>query len=229
MRTRRLDTADRTYFVLADLDPAERRAARELAFEDRDGELAKGFRPDTPHLDQAYDNFRRCAMAMLRQTAGLDPVPWEHALATFLTTVRGREMRWWLAGSAALAVRGLPLAPRDIDVIVDGPGARALGELLAAHLVEPVAHTDGWIAGWFGRAFPGARVEWVGDVSPAVDAPNPSDFGPHAAAHLDHVRWHGHDVPLPPLPLQLASARRRGLTARARLIEAAIAGRSTGG
>jgi hypothetical protein len=227
VRTSRLDTVSRTYFVLADLGPAEREAARELAFEDLDGEMAKAFPRDAPHLDDAYDNFRRCASAMLRQTAGLDPVPWEDALVTFLELVSGREVRWWLAGSTALAVRGLAVAPRDIDVIVDGPGARALGELLAPHVVEPVVHNDGWIAEWWGRAFPGARVEWVGDVRPIVDDPDPVDYGSAAAAQLDHVTWYGHVIRLPPLHLQLAVTRRRGLADRVRLIEAAIGTRTS--
>jgi hypothetical protein len=227
VRTSRLDTVSQTYFVLTDLDPLEREAARELAFEDRGGEMAKAFPRDTSHLDGAYDNFRRCANAMLRQTAGLDPVPWEDALATFLELVGDREVRWWLAGSAALAVRGLAVTPRDIDVIVDGPGARALGDLLAPHVVEPVVHNDGWIAEWWGRAFPGARVEWVGDVRPVVDDPEPVDYGSVAAAQLDHVTWHGHVIRVPSLHLQLAVTRRRGLADRVRLIESAIATRSS--
>lgn len=222
MRTNRLDTDRQTYFVLEDLDPAEREAARELAFADLGGEMAKAFPRDAPHLDEVYDNFRRCANAMLRQTAGRDPVPWEAALATILGLVRDQDVYWWLAGSAALAVRGLAVTPRDIDLIVDGRGARALGELLAPHMVEPVVHSDGWIAEWWGRAFPGARVEWVGDVRPVVDNPEPVDYGPVAAAQLDHITWHDHVIRLSPLHLQLAVTRRRGLADRVRLIEAAI-------
>lgn len=225
MRTSRLDADGRTYFVLADLDPVERAAARELAFEDLDGELAKAFPRDARYLDEAYDGFRRCATAMLRQTAGLDRVPWEEALAAFLEVVRHREVRWWLAGSAALAVRGLAVAPRDIDVITDGPGARALGGLLAPHMVEPVVQNDGWIAEWWGRAFPGARLEWLGDVRPGMDQPEPLDYGPAAAARLDRVTWRGYQIGVPPLRLQLAVAHRRGLADRAQLIEAAMGSR----
>jgi hypothetical protein len=127
--------------VLTDLDPVEGRAARELGFEDLEGELAKAFPRDAPCLDEAYDGFRRCPTAMLQQTDGLAPVAWEEPLSAFPEAVLYREVRWWLAGSAALAVRGLAVAPRDIDVVTDGPGASALGELLASHLVEPVVRS----------------------------------------------------------------------------------------
>lgn len=222
MRAGRQVAEGRVYFVLAGLDPVERAAAGELGFEPFGAELARPFATDAPDLEQAYDGFRRCALPMLRQTAGLEPVPWEDALVTFLEAVRHRKPAWWLAGSAALAVRGLGVRPRDIDIITDGSGARALGELLAPHLVEPVVHNEGWVAGWWGRAFPGARLEWVGDVRTGVDEPEPVDYGPAAAARLEQVTWRGHRIQVPPLDLQLAVANRRGLTGRARLIEAAL-------
>jgi hypothetical protein len=92
--------------------------------------------------------------------------------------------------------------------------------------VEPVVHNDGWIAEWWGRALPGARVEWVGDVRPVVDDPEPVDYGSVAAAQLDRVTWHGHVIRVPSLQLQLAVTRRRGLAERVRLIESAIGTRS---
>jgi hypothetical protein len=111
------------------------------------------------------------------------------------------------------------VAPRDIDLIVDGAGAVALGELLAPYLVEPVVRNDGWIAEWWARAFLGARVEWVGDVRSTVDVPEPADFGPVAAGQLEPVTWRGQVMRVPPLHLQLAVARRRGLSDRVRAIE----------
>lgn len=222
MKAGRLAEQDRTYFVLADLDPIESAAAAELGFEPLGAHLVKAFPKDAPDLEQAYEGFRRCAPEMLRQTAGLEPVPWEEALATFLQAVRHRELSWWLAGSAALAVRGLAVTPRDIDVITDGDGARALGDLLGPHLVEPVVHNDGWIAEWWGRGFPGARLEWVGNVRPGVDLPEPVDYGLAAAAQLERVVWRGDQIQVPPLRLQLAVAYRRRLSGRARLIEAAL-------
>jgi hypothetical protein len=225
MRTGRVDVDGWTYFTLAGLDAVERAAARDLGFEEFDGGVARRFPRDTASLDAAHANFERHAAAMLRQAAGLDPVPWDRALAALLDRLRHASVDWWLAGSAALAVRGLAVRPRDIDVIVDGPGAVALGVVLADHLVEPVAPSDGWIAGWWGRAFPGARIEWVGDVRAAVDEPEPVDYGPVAATRLERVRWRDDDVRVPPLALQLAVARRRGQAGRVALIEAALAAR----
>jgi hypothetical protein len=108
-------------------------------------------------------------------------------------------------------------------VITDAAGAQRLGELLVDALVEPVFLSDGWVARWWGRAFLGARVEWVADVASSVDEPDPVDFGPVAAANLEGVRWRGHDLLVPPLELQLAVAERRGLNERVEAINRSTA------
>jgi hypothetical protein len=125
---------------------------------------------------------------MLRQTAS-GVAPWDEALLAFLERVDGVD--WWLTGGGALAVRGVEVSPRDLDVITDASGAQRLGELLADAFVEPVFASDGWVARWWGRAFLGARIEWVAEVGASVDDPDPVDFGPTAAANLESVRWRG--------------------------------------
>jgi hypothetical protein len=85
---------------------------------------------------------------------------------------------------------------------------------MAELLVEPVAASSGWIADAFGRAFPGARVEWVGGVHPDVEQFGPCDFGPSAAARRETVVWEGHELLVPPLDLQIAVSDRRGLADR---------------
>ena len=54
---------------------------------------------------------------------------------------------------------------------------------------------------------PGDLDFWVDDAGPA-------------AARIEHVRWHGHHVPVAPMDLQLAVNQRRGLTSRVQKIHA---------
>lgn len=218
MRTLFQTAGGQTSFIFANLDPAYHQAARDLAYGQVPEGFAKSYPADTPGLSEIYQNFARCAEPMILQTAGAMPVPWEQALATFLERVGGEPIDWWLGGSAALAVRGAKVAPRDFDLIVDGGGAKRLGELLRNALVEPVIPVEGWVCSWWGRAFLGARFEWVGGVNAQADQPAPSDFGPAAAARLDTVEWRGHAIRVPPLDLQLQVSQRRGLHARAEQI-----------
>ena len=208
-----------TSFIITELDAAYHDSVRELYFVPIEGGFAKSYPADTPHLDRIYQNFARYAKEMVLQTAQVHPAPWDKALFAFLQAIEGQQIDWWLTGSAPLAVRGLDITPRDLDLVVDDASAVKLGELLLDHLVEPVLPTPGWIGNWFGRAFLHARVEWVGGIHASVDTPHVSDFGPTAASRLDVVRWRGKAIRVPPLDLQLQVNERRGLTERVEKIE----------
>ncbi|WP_327001559.1 hypothetical protein OHA72_41480 [Dactylosporangium sp. NBC_01737] len=198
-------------------------AVRKAAFASRDGYWFKEFPAGTPHLDHAWTNFERLILPMLRQAAGLDPVPWDTALEEVCRRLDPAGIDWWLVGSAALAVRGIPVTPGDLDLVVSDADARRVGDLLLDGLVEPVAPAD-WFCRWWGRAMLGARVEWVGGVGPAADEPETTDFGPTAAARMQVVPWRGRQLRVPPLDLQRAVSLRRGLHDRVRLIDAFTAG-----
>jgi hypothetical protein len=126
----------------------------------------RAFPADASYAAAAGSRFEIHAESMVRQAAGLDPALWEDALATLVE--RAGTGDWWLAGSGALAVRGLAVAPRDIDLIADAAACDRLAAALADLLVEPL--TGGGCLGerWF-RGFAGARFECVGGVHPTVD------------------------------------------------------------
>jgi hypothetical protein len=207
-----------TSFIIADLDPAYHDVVRELYYSPVEEGFAKRYPADIPHLDRIYQNFERYAEEMVLQMARVRSVPWEKALSAFLGITEEKRIAWWLAGSAALAARGIDITPRDLDLIVDEACAPKLGELLSDYIVDPVLPSTGWIANWFGRAFLHARLEWVGGVHASVDTPHVSDFGPTAASRLEVVNWHGKEIRVPPLDLQLQVSERRGLTGRAEKI-----------
>ncbi len=218
VRCERSDTADNTEFRIVEVDDELVPAVRQGAFVQGDGYWYRSFPAGTPHLDRAWGNFERLLQPWLRQSAGLDPVPWEQALETVCRRLDGAEVDWWLVGSGALAVRGIGVLPKDLDLVVAGDDARRVGDLLLDGLVEPVAPAH-WFCDWWGRAVLGARVEWVGGVGPAADEPQASDFGLVAATNLEVIGWRGWAVRVPPMSLQRSASERRGLTERVRLID----------
>jgi hypothetical protein len=111
--------------------------------------------------------------------------------------------------------------PGDLDVNVDDPWLA--GRLCDDLLVTPVERLSGWVAGHVGRTFNGAVLEWLSDPLARLDDPAaPCEQGPFIAAELETVHWRGHPIRVPPLRAQLRVAERRGLTARAELIRAAL-------
>lgn len=146
-------------FSLRGLDPRYHAAALDLAFV-RDGDdFTRAFPAGSPGVQHIGSNFRKAAAAVVRQAARVEPVPWQAALRLWLERLDGHKVWWFLGGSAALATRGLPVEPRDLDIITDDDGAQRLGTILADVLVEPVVPVSGRMCNWFGRAFLGARCE----------------------------------------------------------------------
>ena len=211
---------EETSFVFIDVEPEYEDVLCGLFYTPAQGGFAKTFATSTPDLDRIYGNFERHAREMVLQAARINPVDWRGTLSTFLELVDGSGIDWWLCGSTALAVRGIDVAPGDLDLVADDGGARELNGMLSDYLVEPLQLPEGWICSSFSRAFLGVRLEWVGGVNESADTPEAGDLGPVAAERLEVVNWRGAEIRVPPLDLQLAVCERRGLTDRAKKIRA---------
>jgi hypothetical protein len=222
MKTLLRTEGTRTLFIIADLDPAYAEVTQALDYEETPAGFAKSFPANTPHLAAIFERFSLCAEEMVLQAANVRPVPWEEALRALLERIEGKNVNWWLVGSAALAVRGLKVIPHDIDLSVDDASAYTLGILLDDYLIEPVQDASGWICNWFGRAFFHARIEWVGGVDEHIDEDEITDYGPVAASRKETIIWHGYELHVPPLDLQLQVSERRGLTNRVEQIKRAL-------
>jgi hypothetical protein len=213
-----LRDADGDRLVVETDETAFRLALNDLFFEENDGRHVKRF-PTGSVSDDIFRRFQAQLEPLLRQTARLEPIPWQTALRETAHRLDAVGVDWWLTGSAALAVRGVDLEPRDLDLVVSDDGAAAASAAFDDALIEPTVAADNWFCRWFGRAWVGARVEWVGGVTAVADEPAPTDFGLVAAASLDAVRWGGLTIRVPPLKLQRAVSERRGLLDRVRLID----------
>ena len=210
--------------LVVETDEVEFRVAlNELYFEEQNGRHTKRF-PAGTVSDGIFRRFESHLDALLRQTARLEPAPWQRALRETAARLDSAGVEWWLTGSAALAVRGVPVDPRDLDLVVSDDGAAAAATAFDDALIEPAVAVEGWFCSSWGRAWIGARVEWVGGVTEVADDPLPTDFGLVAAASLETIRWDGLTISVPPLELQRAVSERRGLTDRVRLIDSPSGG-----
>lgn len=88
-----------------------------------------------------------------------------------LQIISGRLMdapfTWAITGSFGLALQGMPLAPRDIDLQSDQAGAYAIEKLLAEYVEQPVALREGeFTRSYIGvMRVAGVQVKIMGDVS----------------------------------------------------------------
>jgi hypothetical protein len=152
-------------------------------------------------------------------------MPWEKALELFCQRVQNSGLSWWLTGSCAACIRGVDLNPHDVDIIIDSKHCSLVEDMFAQEIIEPLRDTSGWVTKDFGVIFLKARIDIASDPSPKIDLPQPSDCGPYALANLETVNWHGYDIRVPPLELQIDINKRRGRTERAEKISAFLSQR----
>lgn len=198
MRFARRTAGENTEFWAFDVDPQLTAALEPLVWEQRDSGWVKSFRCPLPEqAARAFANVQHLLEPLLYQYLGITAIPWQAALEEVCRRLESGGADWWLCGSAALAVRGAAIIPRDLDLVVADADAVAVGGLLADGLIEPVCPAGWPISKWWGRAFLHARVEWVGDVTPAADEPQVADYGPTAAGALQTVRWRQWEIRVP--------------------------------
>lgn len=164
---------------LADVDAKLTPVVEELGFTHVGALFVKRFPAGSEYWEKASARFEFTAEEMVLQAARLAPIRWESTLE--LVCDRGAGIDWSLVGSAARAVRGEDVQPRDVDLVADAAGCDRLAAALADLLVEPLAD-GGWLgARWF-RAFGHARVECVGGIHAPV------------AERFEIVVWRGHKL-----------------------------------
>jgi hypothetical protein len=153
---------------------------------------------------------------------------WSAALESVAKVLDSMGFEWLLIGSAALAVRGVPLQPRDIDLCLLGTKEQAIAlcEAMRPHLICPMRDLGDLLgARWFSRAWLVVAIEWLAVPDRAVDElfsrrGLACEFGNAAVEDADTVRWNNLLLRVPPLRIHLQVAKDRGLGERAALIEA---------
>jgi hypothetical protein len=211
---------DGVAFVVRTSEARYAEALEALVFTRAADEFIRVFPSDARDLDAIHQRFATRLEDILEQTTGRLAAPWQEALAELAARLEPTGVFWFVCGSAALAARGIPVQPRDVDFVTsDHAGVAAA---LSDALIEPPSRDAGraWIAEWFGRAWIGARVEWISGVYRDVDEwPVPNEFGPTAASRLERIEWNGRALLLSPLDLQRAVSRQRGLDDRVGAID----------
>jgi hypothetical protein len=170
---------DELQLGLADVPAELRPAVEELGFARAGAVFVRRFPGSAQYAAQAAERFELTAERMVAQTARLEPAGWESTLETLCERTAGIE--WSLVGSAARALRGQDVAPRDVDVVAAVEAAETLAAAVADLLVEPLVE-GGWLGERWFRAFGEARLECVGGIHQSV------------ATSLETVIWRGHKL-----------------------------------
>ena len=185
-----------------------------------DNRAIKTFPKPIDNLEKIKNNYIKYNEEMILQAGYSKEVMWEAALLEFINKVKDEKIDWWLTGSCALKLRGIPIKPHDVDIMLHSKDLDKVKEIFIENIVWPIVSTDGWIVKYFGVLFLKGQIDLAFDPQETADDPEPSDFGPYAMNNLEEIRWKGNVVRIPPLDLQLKVNKKRGRTNRVKAIEA---------
>ena len=151
---------------------------------------------------------------------------WRTALAE-LPIVRGG--RWAVGGSASLALHGLPVYPRDLDLLVDHVAAAELVDGLRGAVVSDEASWDRGDVRAARRALAvvhGVEVEILQGVE-AVGPAGTVVVGIPDLDHVDRIVVSGRQIPVLPLSTMQALLDATGNRERAAMVANVLGGRSS--
>jgi len=217
------ESAQQLTYQITDVQDQYKDGLLHCFYLERDGIYSKEFLTRDfmfPHDTRALEeNLSKNLERMLNEHLGVTQTDWALTLKSVCEVLDQYQIRWWLAGSAACAARGIAINPQDIDVMTFKSETEKIAKAFGPHIVEPFHHVSDWVVKGFGVVYLNGRVDFAFEPESSVDSGGPVDFGPQAMNSLETIEWRGHRIQVPPVNLHLLPNRRRNRADRVRLIE----------
>ncbi len=179
----------------------------------------KDFPLDYRYMDRVKRYYQDNLEKMLLQQGYFSEVPWEKGLAAFIQGLEGKGIDWWLTGSCAACVRGIPFNPHDIDIMVNPKDVEKVADTFSGYIIEPIVDSGGWVIKTMGVLFLEVAIDIASGPDPCLDEPIPVDCGPYAEQNLEKIVWRGTPIKIPRVELQLNVNRKRKRLEHVKLIE----------
>lgn len=211
---------DKILFKVSEIDPKLEPVLKRSFYEMQGDFYYKEFPADYRYIDKVKQFYTDKLEKMLLQQGYFSEVPWESGLEKFIQKTEGKEIDWWLTGSCAACVRGIPLVPHDIDIMVNPKDVERVADIFSDYIIEPIVDSNGWVIKTMGVVFLEVAIDIASGPDPCLDEPVPVDCGPFAEEHLEEIIWRQYTIKVPQIELQLNVNKKRKRFERVKLIEA---------
>ncbi len=99
-------------------------------------------------------NFTKYGDTCIKQQLKLLPSPWENALSLFIAEINKIDVDWYVHGSAAMALWGIDVAPKELDIIIlNYSDFDKVRNLFYKYAIKPIERCDNWIMSGLGNIF----------------------------------------------------------------------------
>lgn len=166
---------------------------------------------NVPDFCYCAENFKQFGETAILQELRLLPCPWEKALDWVIPELEALGVCWYLHGSAAMALHGIDVSPRNVNIIFPDSGDFVrVREHFYKKAIRPFEKCDNWVMSGLGDIFVDAFVGFA-FANPGVSC----DF-----TALNQVERNGHTVYLAALETLLKDNQVMGRLDRAAQIQA---------
>lgn len=142
-------------------------------------------------FEYCAENFAKYGETAVYQLLKILPAPWEKALDFLIPEMKALGVDWFVHGSAAMALWGIGVAPRDLNVII--PNAADYDKVRSRFFrlaIKPFERCDNWLMSALGSIFHEAVIGFAFQNA----APEPFDMN-----RLTRLDYHGEAVFVPGL------------------------------
>lgn len=177
-----------------------------------------------PDMEIIAGNFEKHGVESLEQLLKIRPAPWEQALSALIEKLAGTGIRWYIHGSAAMAIWGIDVAPPCLDIIFrDLSDFDRIRQLFLGETIYPIERCEGWILGGGGGLFVHANIGLAflnaTDVPSDISQLKEVDWKGRDMSQLKEVEWMGRKIAISPLEWLKRDNQDYGRPERVELIE----------
>lgn len=110
-------------------------------------------------FDYCAENFTKYGETSIKQQLKMIPTPWEKALDLFTCEMEKVGVDWYVHGSTAMALWGIDIAPKDVNVIISNySDFDKVRNHFYKFAIRPIERCDNWLMSGLGTIFMEATI-----------------------------------------------------------------------
>lgn len=117
---------------------------------------------NVPDFAYCAENFKKYGEASIMQHLKVQTTPWKKALDYLISEMEKIGVDWYLHGSVAMALHGIKVEPKDINLIVPNySDFDKVREHFYKQAIRPFERCEGWVMSGLGAVFADANLEFA--------------------------------------------------------------------
>ena len=149
---------------------------------------------------------------------------WQEGLEKLVIIAEKANIEWWTTGKILLPLNGIDAEITDVDFYFNKNDLDVVCVAFQKYIVEPIVYKGSRFPTfrYNGMIYIHCEICMFSEPNADLDIPEPSHFGPYAAANLEVINWKGYKIKVPPIELYIKTLERWGKTEQVQYIRNAL-------